>query len=218
GALKKDAEAALGCAVEEAVVTVPAYFGDLQRQATRDAGAIAGLEVERIINEPTAASLAYGLHERHRDMRAVVLDLGGGTFDVTVLEIADGVIEIQGSSGDARLGGEDFDTVLAERLANRAREEHGIDLRTDPRAWDRLRDAAELAKRRLSDAESTPVLLLDAPLGKGKTGNFETTLTREHAEEWWTPILDKMRGPIARALRDAQVGSGQVDEVLLVGG
>src|SRR5262249_3808653 len=164
-ALKRDAEAALGCAVDEAVITVPAYFGDAQRQATRDAGAIAGLKVERIINEPTAAALSYGLHERHREMRAVVLDLGGGTFDVTVLEIIEGVIEIQSSAGDSRLGGDDFDDALAERFAARARAQHGFDLRRDPRAWARLRDASEGAKKRLSETESAQVALVDLPLG-----------------------------------------------------
>src|SRR5262249_50782935 len=146
-ALKRDAEAALGTAVEEAVVTVPAYFGDVQRQATRDAGAIAGLRVERIINEPTAAALAYGLHERHREMKAVVLDLGGGTFDVTVLEIVEGVVEIQSSAGDARLGGEDFDAALAQRFRASAHKMHGYDLDRDPRARARLKEAAELAKK-----------------------------------------------------------------------
>src|SRR5215510_14133418 len=152
--LKADAEAALGQPVEEAVVTVPAYFDEAQRRATRDAGAIAGLRVDRIINEPTAAALAFGLHERHRELRAVVFDLGGGTFDVTVLEIIEGVIEIQSSAGDSRLGGEDFDDALAERFAARARAQHGFDLRRDPRAWARLREASEGAKKRLSETDS----------------------------------------------------------------
>src|SRR6266540_6286632 len=137
--LKADAEAALGQSIDEAVITVPAYFDEAQRRATRDAGAIAGLRVDRIINEPTAAALAYGLHERHRELRAVVLDLGGGTFDVTVLEIIEGVIEIQSSAGDVRLGGEDFVEALAERFAARAKSQHGFDLKRDPRAWARLR-------------------------------------------------------------------------------
>ena len=218
GALKRDAEAALGCAIEEAVITVPAYFGDAQRQATRDAGAIAGLRVERIINEPTAAALAYGLHERHREMRAVVLDLGGGTFDVTVLEIIEGVVEIQSSAGDARLGGEDFDEALADRLAARAKQEHGWDLRADPRAWARLREAAEVAKKRLSDAISTTVALVDLPLGGGRTGSLELSLSRDEAEEIWAPLLDRVRAPISRALRDASLSADRIDEVLLVGG
>jgi molecular chaperone HscC len=218
GSLKRDAEAALGCAVEEAVVTVPAYFGDTQRQATRDAGAIAGLKVERIINEPTAAALAYGLHERHREMRAVVLDLGGGTFDVTVLEIIEGVIEIQASAGDSRLGGEDFDAALADRFAAIVQRDKGWDLRRDPRAWARLRDASEGAKKRLSDADATQVGLVDLPLGGGKTGSVELPLSRDQAEEAWAPLLDRIAAPIRRALRDASVAPEKIDEVLLVGG
>jgi molecular chaperone HscC len=218
GALKRDAEAALGCAVEEAVITVPAYFGDAQRQATRDAGAIAGLKVERIINEPTAAALAYGLHERHREMRAVVLDLGGGTFDVTVLEIVEGVVEIQSSAGDARLGGEDFDAALADRLAARAKAQHGWDLKRDARAWARLREASEDAKKRLSDADATTVALVDLPLGDGKKGSFEATVTRDDAEDAWAALLDRVRAPITRALRDASLAPDRIDEVLLVGG
>jgi len=218
GALKRDAEAALGCAVEEAVITVPAYFGDLQRQATRDAGAIAGLKVERIINEPTAAALAYGLHERHREMRAVVLDLGGGTFDVTVLEIVEGVVEIQSSAGDARLGGEDFDAALADRAAALAMADQGLDLRRDPRAWARLREACEQAKKRLSDADRTTTALVDLPLGNGRTASFELVLTRDQAEEAWAPLLERVRSPIQRALRDAKLSPDRIDEVLLVGG
>ena len=218
GALKRDAEAALGCAVEEAVITVPAYFGDLQRQATRDAGAIAGLKVERIINEPTAAALAYGLHERHREMRAVVLDLGGGTFDVTVLEIVEGVVEIQASAGDARLGGEDFDAALADRAAALAMADQGLDLRRDPRAWARLREACEQAKKRLSDADRTTTALVDLPLGNGRTASFELVLTRDQAEEAWAPLLERVRSPIQRALRDAKLSPDRIDEVLLVGG
>jgi len=216
--LKRDAESALGCAVEEAVITVPAYFGDAQRQATRDAGAIAGLKVERIINEPTAAALSYGLHERHREMRAVVLDLGGGTFDVTVLEIIEGVIEIQSSAGDSRLGGEDFDDALAERFAARAKSQHGFDLKRDPRAWARLREAAEGAKKRLSEVDSAGIALVDLPLGNGRTGNLELSLARDEAEEAWATLLDRIRTPIQRALRDAKLTPDKIDEVLLVGG
>jgi molecular chaperone HscC len=218
GALKRDAEAALGCAVNEAVITVPAYFGDLQRQATRDAGAIAGLTVERIINEPTAAALSYGLHERHREVRAVVLDLGGGTFDVTVLEIIEGVIEIQSSSGDSRLGGEDFDEALALRFAARAKADKGFDLRHDPRAWARLREASETAKKRLSEGDTAGIALVDLPLGAGKLGQLELTLSRDEAEETWAPLLDRIRAPILRALRDASLSPEKIDEVLLVGG
>lgn len=216
--LRRDAEAALGASVDEAVVTVPAYFGDLQRQATKDSAAIAGLHVERIINEPTAAALAYGLHERHREMRVVVLDLGGGTFDVTVLEIIEGVIEIQSSAGDARLGGEDFDKALADHFAKRAFDEKGLDFHADPRAWARLREASEFAKRRLSDLETTGIALVDVPVGLGRTAHFEATISREAVEAIWVPVLDRMRGPIQRALRDASLSPNKIDEVLLVGG
>jgi molecular chaperone HscC len=218
GALKKDAEAALGRAVDEAVVTVPAYFGDLQRQATRDAGAICGLKVERIINEPTAAAMAYGLHERNREIRAVVLDLGGGTFDVTVLEIIEGVIEIQASAGDARLGGEDFDVALAEKIATRMKDEQRVDLRADPRGWARLKDAAEAAKRRLSESPTAGIALPDVPIAGGRTVHVQANVTREDAEAQWAQLLERMRVPILRALRDAQVGPEKIDEVLLVGG
>ncbi len=217
GALKKDAEAALGMPVEEAVITVPAYFGDLQRQATRAAGAIAGLKVERIINEPTAAALAYGLHERKREMRAVVLDLGGGTFDVTVLQIMEGVIEIQASAGDARLGGEDFDAALCALIGGRLKEKLGADLRASPVAWARMRDACELAKRRLSDAEQTQLVLPDLPV-ENRRLQVEEALTRAEAEECWSGLLERVRAPILRALRDAGVAPAAVDEVLLVGG
>src|SRR5262249_53591604 len=161
-----------------------AYFGDAQRQATRDAGAIAGLKVERIINEPTAAALAYGLHERSRELRAVVLDLGGGTFDVTVLEITDGIIEIQASSGDSRLGGEDFVNALAERIAAQIAGAHGNSPRDFPVAWARLREACELAKHRLSAAEVTGIAISRLPVGR-KEIDFETTISREDAEATW---------------------------------
>ena len=216
-ALKNDAEVALGHAVEEAVITVPAYFGDAQRQATRDAGAIAGLKVERVINEPTAAALAYGLHQRHRDQRAVVLDLGGGTFDVTVLEISDGIIEIQASSGDSRLGGEDFVDAMAVRVAAEIEKTYGADPRALPVAWARVREACEHAKRRLSGADRTGIALSQLSLG-GSTVDFETTMSREDAESAWQPLLERIRTPILRAFSDAGLGLTQVDEVLLVGG
>lgn len=218
GSLKKDAEAILGKEIDEAVVTVPAYFGDAQRQATRDAGAIAGLTVERIINEPTAAALAYGLHERHREMRAVVIDLGGGTFDVTVLEILEGVVEIQSSSGDTRLGGEDFDYAIAEYLAKDLQDKQKVDVRTEPHAWARLKEACEQAKKRLSDTDSTRVALYDLPLADRRTVHLEVPLTRSQVDTAWAPLLERMKGPINRALRDASLTTGQIDEVLLVGG
>jgi molecular chaperone HscC len=147
-----------------------------------------------------------------------VLDLGGGTFDVTVLEIVEGVVEIQSSAGDARLGGEDFDAALADRFARRAMQQHGHDLRRDPRAWARLREAAEGAKKRLTDIESAGVALVDLPLGNGRTANLELTVSRDEAEEAWAELLDRVRAPIQRALRDASVAADKIDEVLLVGG
>jgi molecular chaperone HscC len=216
GELKRDAEAALGEPVGEAVVTVPAYFGELQRRATRDACELAGLHVERIINEPTAAALAYGLHHRDRELRALVLDLGGGTFDVTVLEIMEGVIEIQASSGDTRLGGEDFVDVLVEHCAARLADSQGITVET-PVARARLREACELAKRRLSRDERTKLALADLPTSKGST-NVELELVRDEIEPLFARLLERMTAPIDRALRDAGRRPEQIDEVLLVGG
>ncbi|HEY1817073.1 MAG TPA: Hsp70 family protein [Kofleriaceae bacterium] len=216
--LKHDAEVALGRPVDEAVVTVPAYFGDAQRQATRDAGAIAGLTVERIINEPTAAALAYGLHERHREMRAVVIDLGGGTFDVTVLEILEGVIEIQSSSGDSRLGGEDFDYAIAELVAKQLERDHQLDVRGDVATMARIKEASEQAKKRLSDAESSRLALYDLHLASGRTVHVELPLTRAQIEAAWAPLIERIKQPIIRALRDASLDATKVDEVLLVGG
>ena len=217
GSLKRDAEAALGLAIEEAVVTVPAYFDEAQRQATRAAAEIAGLRAERIINEPTAAALAYGLHERHRELTAVVLDLGGGTFDVTVLELIEGVIEIQSSAGDTRLGGEDFLDVLADRVAAHIQATHGCDLRSLRQPWARVREACELAKRRLSQAESTSIALAGLPVG-GVLLDVEIPFTREEAEEAWAGLLARIRAGVARALSDARRRPEQIGEVLLVGG
>jgi len=218
GSLKRDVEAALGRPVDEAVVTVPAYFGDAQRQATRDAGAIAGLSVERIINEPTAAALAYGLHERHREMTAVVIDLGGGTFDVTVLEILEGVIEIQASAGDTRLGGDDFDLALADLVADSLERDLRGAVRDEPRAWARIKGACEAAKKRLSETEAARVVLVDLPVGGGRTIQVELPVSRERAEQAWQPLLERMKVPIQRALRDASLRAEQIDEVLVVGG
>ena len=217
-AVKRDAEAALGCTVDEAVVTVPAYFGDAQRQATRDAAAIAGLTVERIINEPTAAALAYGLHQRHRELRAIVLDLGGGTFDVTVLEILEGVVEIQASAGDTQLGGDDFDRALADLVIASLPAEHRTGLPHQPLALARLKDACELAKKRLSDAGTTRVALFDLPVAERQTIQLEHELTRERAEQAWAPLLARIAAPIRRALHDADARPDQIDEVILVGG
>jgi molecular chaperone HscC len=216
--LRRDAEAALGQPIREAVITVPAYFGDAQRQATRDAGAIAGLHVERIINEPTAAALSYGLHQRHRELRAVVLDLGGGTFDVTVLEILEGVIEIQSSAGDIRLGGDDFDDILTEYCADHLARQRKLNVRTQPQGMARLREAAEQARRRLSTMEQTRLALPALPVDGNRSIDFELPLHRTEAETLFAPLLARMQAPILRALADARVRPEQIEEVLLVGG
>ncbi len=208
-ALKADAEAALGCPIEEAVITVPAYFGDLQRTATREAATLAGLNAERIINEPTAAALAYGLGARDRELTAVVLDLGGGTFDVSVLQIMEGVIEIRASSGDARLGGEDFDAALATLIAKR----HNLEAKANAKVWARLLVACDDAKRRLTENDSCRVVLPD-----WANRSLSEEITRADAEAAWQPLLDRMRGPVSRALSDARLRADQIDEVLVVGG
>lgn len=212
--LKHDAEVALGCPVREAVITVPAYFGDLQRQATRDAAEIAGLVVERIINEPTAAALAYGLHQRDKELRAVVLDLGGGTFDVTVLEIIEGVVEVQGSAGDARLGGDDFTEVLLDWV----RKETDLPLPAGSIAEARVREACEQAKRRLVRDEQTHIVVPGIEAKGSAPRDLDLLLDRATAQQAYAPLLQRMRGPIARAIRDAGVALGSIDEVLLVGG
>jgi len=217
GALKRDAEEALGQPMLEAVITVPAYFGDAQRQATRDAGALAGLQVHRVLNEPTAAALAYGLHQRHREMRCVVLDLGGGTFDVTVLEIIEGVIEIASSAGDARLGGEDFTDALAEKITARVQTEHSSCELQGPLMRARLREACELAKRRLGAEPTTRLVLPNVPAGRGEI-DVDIEVTREDLERASLPLLSRMRVPIERALRDAKMPTSKIDEVLMVGG
>jgi molecular chaperone HscC len=208
--LKADAEAALGCAVTEAVITVPAYFDESQRRATRDAAELAGLKAERIINEPTAAAMAYGLHERSREFTAVVLDLGGGTFDVTVMDVIEGVIEIRASSGDTRLGGEDFVQILVEHVLAQA------GLRANDLAANsmgRVRQACEAVKRRLSAAKEAHVVLPDL---EGR--DVDVAITRAQAEALWAPLLARVRDPIWKALRDANQAPEVVDEVLLVGG
>ncbi|MGK0361825.1 MAG: molecular chaperone HscC [Bradymonadia bacterium] len=215
--LKRDAEAYLGREVTEAVITVPAYFGDRQRQATRDAGALAGLVVERIINEPTAAAMAYGLHNKDREMQAVVLDLGGGTFDVTVLEIIDGVIEVQSSAGDARLGGEDFTDALAV-LVQRRLAGQGEDVADLPRAKARIREACEIAKRRLTTSDAAEIALPGLPLTGDRRADVSMAISRADAGEAWAPLLDRVRIPVMRALRDARLKTHDIDDVLLVGG
>ncbi len=216
--LVADAEAALGQEVGEAVVTVPAYFAGAQRRATRQAAELAGIPADRIINEPTAAAMAYGLHNLDKEQRAVVLDLGGGTFDVTVLEIIEGVVEVQASAGDARLGGEDFTEAMARLVAKRIDKEHHRDVTLHLPGWARLLEACERAKRRLSEVEHTRIALPRLPLARSVERDVELELTRADTEACWQPLLARIREPIWRALRDGGVSPRELDEVLLVGG
>ncbi len=215
--LKKDAEAYLGEDVKEAVITVPAYFTDAQRQATKDAGAIAGLEVKRIINEPTAAALAYGL-DKNKDEKVLVFDLGGGTFDVSILEIADGVIEVLATAGNNHLGGDDFDAKIIDWLVTEFKKEQGIDLSNDKMAYQRLKDAAEKAKKELSsmmEAQiSLPFITMDATGPK----HLEMKLTRAKFNDLTRDLVEATQGPTRTALSDAGLSPSDIDEVLLVGG
>jgi molecular chaperone DnaK len=215
--LKADAEAFLGEKVTEAVITVPAYFDDSQRQATKDAGKIAGLEVKRIINEPTAAALAYGL-EKHKEEKIVVFDLGGGTFDVSVLELGDGVFEVKSTNGDTHLGGEDFDNRIMNYLMEEFKKQQGVDLKTDNAAKQRLKDEAEKAKKELSTTTETeinlPFLTADADGPK----HFETKLTRAKLEELVADLIEKTAEPCEKALKDAGLKASDIDEIVLVGG
>lgn len=215
--IKADAEAFLGDKVTEAVITVPAYFDDSQRQATKDAGKIAGLEVKRIINEPTAAALAYGL-EKGKEEKIVVFDLGGGTFDVSVLELGDGVFEVKSTHGDTHLGGEDFDNVIVNYFIDEFKKSDGIDLKKDNAAMQRLKDEAEKAKKELSSTTETeiniPFITADADGPK----HFEIKLSRAKLEELVAPLLDRLNGPVEKALKDAKLNTKDIDEVVLVGG
>ncbi len=217
--LKADAESFLGDKVNEAVITVPAYFDDSQRQATKDAGKIAGLEVKRIINEPTAAALAYGLDKgSKKDEKIAVYDLGGGTFDVSILELGDGVFEVKSTNGDTHLGGADFDRVLINHFADEFKKEHGIDISTDNAAMQRLRDEAEKAKIELSSAQEVdinlPFLTADADGPK----HFEYKLTRAKLESLVGDLIDKTADPCQKALKDAGLSASDIDAVVLVGG
>jgi molecular chaperone DnaK len=216
--LKTDAEAFLGDKVTEAVITVPAYFDDSQRHATKDAGKIAGLEVKRIINEPTAAALAYGLDKEKADEKIAVYDLGGGTFDVSILELGDGVFEVKATNGDTHLGGADFDRVLVNYFADEFKKEHGIDIREDNAAMQRLRDEAEKAKIELSTAQEVdinlPFLTADADGPK----HFEHKLTRAKLESLVGELIDKTADPCEKALKDAGIKASEIDAVVLVGG
>ncbi|MCH3976306.1 MAG: molecular chaperone DnaK [Bacilli bacterium] len=214
--MKKYAEENLGQKVSKAVITVPAYFNDAQRQATKDAGQIAGLDVVRIINEPTAASLAYGL-ENKKEEKILVFDLGGGTFDVSILEIGDGTFEVIATSGDNRLGGDDWDKVVADWIHDQIRSQYGVDL-NDKMAIQRFRDAAEKAKIELSAQLSTTISLPFIGMGKDGPISFETTLTRAKFQEMTKDLLRRTEEPVRRALADAKMSASDLDEVLLIGG
>ena len=216
--MKKTAEDYLGQEVTEAVITVPAYFSDSQRQATKEAGEIAGLKVRRIINEPTAAALAYGLDKKQNDMKIAVYDLGGGTFDISILELGDGVFEVKSTNGDTHLGGDDFDHVLIDYMAEAFKAEHQIDLRQDPMALQRLKEAAEKAKIELSSATTTDINLPYIMPVNGIPQHLVMTLTRAKFEQLCDHLVQKTIEPCRVALRDAGLQASQIDEVILVGG
>ncbi|TDT70510.1 molecular chaperone DnaK [Hypnocyclicus thermotrophus] len=215
--LKKDAESYLGEEIKEAVITVPAYFTDAQRQATKDAGAIAGLEVKRIINEPTAAALAYGL-DKKKEEKVLVFDLGGGTFDVSILEIGDGVVEVISTSGDNHLGGDDFDQAIIDWLVKEFKAETGLDLAQDKMATQRLKDAAEKAKKDLSSMMETTISLPFITMDATGPKHLEKKLTRALFNELTKGLVEKTQGPTKRALEDAGLSVSDIDEILLVGG
>jgi molecular chaperone DnaK len=216
--LKADAEAYLGEPVTQAVITVPAYFNDSQRQATKDAGKIAGLEVLRIVNEPTASALAYGLDKKGKDELVIVYDLGGGTFDVSVLELSEGVVEVKSTSGDTHLGGDDFDQRIIEWLAAEFQKEHGIDLRADRMALQRLKEAAEKAKMELSTVMQSELNLPFITADASGPKHMSYTLTRAKLEQLTNDLIERSMGPVRQALKDAEVKPAQIDEIILVGG
>jgi molecular chaperone DnaK len=216
--LKSYAEDYLGEKVTKAVITVPAYFNDAERQATKDAGRIAGLEVERIINEPTAAALAYGLDKTEEDQTILVYDLGGGTFDVSILELGDGVFEVKATAGDNRLGGDDFDQVIIDYLVEEFKKENGIDLSKDKMAMQRLKDAAEKAKKDLSGVTTTQISLPFITAGEAGPLHLDVTLTRAKFEELSAHLVERTMGPTRQALKDAGLTPSDIDKVILVGG
>lgn len=216
--LKSYAEQYLGEPVTRAVITVPAYFNDAERQATKDAGKIAGLEVERIINEPTAAALAYGLDKEDENHTILVYDLGGGTFDVSILELGDGIFEVKSTAGDNRLGGDDFDQVIIDYLVAEFKKENGIDLGKDKMALQRLKDAAEKAKKDLSGVMTTQISLPFITAGEAGPLHLEMTLTRAKFDELTLHLVEKTMGPVRRAISDAGVSKSEIDKVILVGG
>lgn len=216
--LKGYAEEYLGEKVEKAVITVPAYFNDAQRQATKDAGRIAGLEVERIVNEPTAAALAYGLDKIDHEEKILVFDLGGGTFDVSILELGDGVFDVLSTSGDNHLGGDDFDNKIIEFLVAEFKRENGIDLSQDKMAMQRLKDAAEKAKKDLSGVTSTQISLPFITAGEAGPLHLEVTLTRAKFDQLTLDLVERTKEPVRRALSDAGLSASEIDQVILVGG
>jgi len=216
--MKKTAEEYLGHDVNEAVITVPAYFNDAQRQATKEAGEISGLKVQRIINEPTAAALAYGLDKGGEDKKIAVYDLGGGTFDISVLELGDGVFEVLSTNGDTHLGGDDFDQVIIDFLANQFQSDEGIDLRKDPMALQRLKEAAEKAKIELSSSAQTEINLPYVTATESGPKHLVTTLTRSKFEQLADELVKRSMAPVKKALDDAGLSTGDIDEVILVGG
>ena len=218
GDLKKTAEAYLGETVTKAVITVPAYFNDSQRQATKNAGKIAGLEVERIINEPTAAALAYGLDKQDKTEQILVYDLGGGTFDVSILELGDGVFEVKSTSGNNHLGGDDFDKKIVDYLVEEFKKENGVDLTKDKMAMQRLKDASEKAKKDLSGMSTTQISLPFLSQGEDGPLHLELSLTRAKFEDLIRDLVESTKEPVRKALKDAKLSASDIDKVLLVGG
>src|SRR3989338_3509566 len=216
--VKRDAEAYLGEPVKEAVITVPAYFNDNQRQATKDAGAIAGLEVLRIINEPTAACLAYGLDKTGKEQKILVFDLGGGTLDVTIMDMAQGVFEVKSTSGDTQLGGTDMDNALIDCIAGEFKKETGVDVRSDKMAIQRIREAAEKAKIELSHVLETGINLPFITADTSGPKHLTMKLSRTTLERLIEPIINRCRGPVERALGDAKLTPADIDRIILVGG
>ena len=216
--MKKTAEEFLGQEVSEAVITVPAYFNDAQRQATKEAGEIAGLNVRRIINEPTAAALAYGMDKQHTDSKIVVFDLGGGTFDVLILELGDGVFEVKSTNGDTHLGGDDFDKVIMDWLAAEFKNDEAVDLRKDPMSWQRLKEAAEKAKIELSSSQETEINLPYIAAVDGVPKHLVRKLSRAKFEQLADSLVERTLEPCRKALKDAGLNTSDIDEVILVGG
>ena len=216
--MKKTAEDFLGQEVKEAVITVPAYFNDAQRQATKEAGEIAGLNVRRIINEPTAAALAYGLDKQHKDSKIAVFDLGGGTFDISILELGDGVFEVKSTNGDTHLGGDDFDKVIMDWLADEFKKDEAVDLHKDPMSWQRLKEASEKAKVELSSSQETEINLPYITAVDGVPKHLVRKLTRAKFEQLADKLIERTLEPCRKALKDAGMNISEIDEVILVGG